>query len=209
MKLAFTLLLLLTNLIRPTFACCGADNAWSINAAFGSAFYNNLPLENNQTNATGRLSLGFWLSTTDYFQLSLEGGIQNGNSMRLHFPKECIDVLGGIPIEVQLKPMLDLLLGLKTETFEAIPLFTWIKGGIVYQQLHIDRDSIPDLKKISPELMAGFGYKINEQASLHLGYQYIRGNTPQLIIYPETESAKLRHIPSRQAVLLGFSFNFL
>ncbi len=208
MKHLFAFILILLSFTNPTFACCGIDNAWMVNGDFGLTLYRDLPNDTGQTNATGRLSLGHVLLRQDFFQWGLEAGIQNGNTMRFSFPQDSIDFLGGIPVEVQLKPMLDLLLNVKTETFESIPLFTWAKGGLVYQQLHIDRNFIKGVKKIAPEFLAGIGYELNEHAAIRLGYQYIGGSKPQLSINSDLETGVIRNIPARQAVLLGFSLNF-
>ncbi len=208
MKQLLAWFLIVVGFSNTTFACCGINNAWIINGDFGQTFYRDLPDDTGQTNATGRLSLGHVVLRQDYFQWGLEAGIQNGNTMRFSFLQDSIDLLGGIPVEVQLKPMLDLLINVKTEPFESIPLFTWAKGGLVYQQLHIDRNFITGVKKIAPELFAGVGYELTEHAAIRLGYQYIGGSKPQLSINSDLETAVIRNIPARQAVLVGFSLNF-
>lgn len=208
MKYLFAIILVSMGFTNPLYACCGINNAWMVNGDFGLSYYSDLPNDTGQTNATGRLSLGHVLLRQDYFQWGLEAGIQNGNTMRFSFPQDEIDFLGGLPIEVQLKPMLDLLINVKTEPFESIPVFTWAKGGIVYQQLHIDRNYIGGVKKFAPEFFAGIGYELTEHAAIRLGYQYVGGSKPQLSINPDLQTGVIRNIPARQAVFLGFSLNF-
>lgn len=189
-----------------SFACCEEDvSHWYLNGAFGYASYAN----HNGHTSLGRLGLGYLLPGAGYFQFGLEGGIQNGHTMRPHFPIASIGALGGVPVELQLKPMLDLLAVVKTIPLDSIPLFAYLKGGVLYQQLHIDRETVSTVRRFTPEVIAGLGYKLNDQASINLSYQYFWGRAPQLAVYEWTQTAILRNIPSRQAVMIGFSFNFL
>ncbi|KTD32207.1 hypothetical protein Lnau_3118 [Legionella nautarum] len=192
-----------------SFACCEEDvSHWYLNGAFGYASYAN----HNGHTSLGRLGLGYLLPGVGYFQVGLEGGIQNGHTMRPYFPVASINALGGVPVELQLKPMLDLLAVVKTVPLDAIPVFGYLKAGALYQQLHIDRETVTPVKRfrgVTPELIVGLGYKLNDQASINISYQYFWGRAPQLVVNELTQTATLRNIPSRQAIMLGFSFNFL
>ena len=180
---------------------------WLVEGAFGMGFYSNVETTNEQ-NAFGRLNLGHGLFNQDYWQLFLVAGIQSGNTFRLNFSKEDIAILGGVPIEAELKPMLDVLIGVKSEALYDFPIYGWLKGGVVYRQLQVDRPSVNDIKAFSPEIQAGLGYQINEKASIHAGYQYIWGNKPTLAVDVGAETGVINNIPSQQAVMLGFAFNF-
>lgn len=196
----------LTTLI---YACCDEqhDTSWTVDGAFGMAFYPNMANHDGQS-AMGRLSLGYALFSDIDAQLNLEAGIQSGNTMRLLLPKESIDVLGGLPIDAKMKPMLDILISAKVLPWSNSPMMMWLKGGITYRQLQLDRDSVPDLSQFSPEIQAGLGYQINQQAAIKLGYQYIFGKQSELIVNPLAEEGVLHHIPMQQALMLGVSFNF-
>ncbi|STX39284.1 hypothetical protein [Legionella feeleii] len=206
MKNAVMLLLTLIILSFKSFAfdedCC---RAWVIDGALGMAFYSGA-VDKDRQSATGRISLGHVLTTQTYWQAAFEAGIQSGNTLSLHFAKEDIDALGGVEIEAELKPILDLLVSLKTETLINFPVFSWIKGGVAYRQFQVDKTAVNNLKDLAPELIAGFGYQINEQAAIHLGYQFIWGQNPQLTVDEVNETATLRHIPVQQSVMLGFSY---
>ena len=184
--------------------CC---NAWFMSGAFGMNTYQDLG-NNQDKRAVGRLGLGKTIYTDTYIKLSLEAGIQSGASQRLTFSKDDIDALGGVPIETQIQPMLDVLFGIKTETFNEVPIFSFIKGGVAYRQMQTDRDDVNNLSLYSPEIQAGFGYRVNEKASITLNYQYVWGEKPTLVVNPISETGILNNIPSQQAVMLGFSFNF-
>lgn len=190
------------------YAFCFEENCkpWIVAGAFGISSFPEL--NPHEFNSVGRLSVGRVLHTQTYWQLGIEAGVQNGSTHRLEFPKEDIDALGGVPIDIELSPMLDFLVSFRTETFQEIPVFTWLKAGVMYRQMKVDRPSVNNLNDFSPEIQAGFGYRINEYATVNLGYQYIWGNKPSLTINPVEETGVLQHIPSQQALMLGFSFNF-
>jgi hypothetical protein len=182
-------------------------NPWSMEAAFGMANYADVTLHDGQT-AIGRLSIGHTLLTKSAWQLSLEAGIQSGNTMRLDLPKESIDALGGVPIQSTMKPLLDVLLGFNAEPISNFPMMIWLKSGVAYRSLQLDRESVPDLTGFAPEIQAGIGYRINQQTTFNIGYQRIWGKKPELTINTLTETGTLHNIPSQQAVMLGFTFNF-
>ena len=183
-------------------------NPWTVDAAFGMAFYPGTTNHDSQT-AIGRLSLGHALFTQPYWQVGIEAGIQSGTSMQLALPKESIDILGGVPIDAEIKPMLDILIGVKTESLGGIPIVAWLKGGAAYRQLRVDRPEVNNLNEYSPEIQVGFGYRINEQTTVNIGYQTIWGKNSALTVNPQTETGVLRYIPAQQAVLVGLSFKFL
>lgn len=208
MKQKIILLLTLMNLTGLTYAYNETHfKPWTVNAAFGMGHTPDMTNNDGQS-AVGRFSLGRTLFTNPYWQADIEAGIQSGNTQRLALSKESIDVLGGVPISAQIKPLLDVLIGLETEPMGGFPLIAWMKGGVAFRQLQVDRVEVNDVQAYSPEIQAGFGYRINEQATITMGYQTIWGKKPILTVNSETETGVLHHIPAQQAVLIGFSFNF-
>ncbi len=209
MKQKIILLLTLMNLTGLTYA----DNEthfkpWTVNAAFGMEHTPDM-INNDGQSAVGRFSLGRTLFIKPYWQADIEAGIQSGTTARLALPKDSIDVLGGVPISAQMKPLLDVLIGFKTEPLGSFPLIAWMKGGVAFRQLQVDRIEVNDVQAYSPEIQAGLGYRINEHATITMGYQTIWGKKPILTVNSETETGVLHHIPAQQAVLIGCSFNFI
>lgn len=189
-----------------------ADNAtikkpWTIEATFGLADYTHAYQHDGQS-TMGRMSIGHLLLVKPSWQSGFEIGIQTGNTMRLDLPKDAIDILGGMPIQASMKPLLDLMLNVKAEPLAYFPMVVWLKSGVAWRNLQLDRTSVPDLNEFSPEIQLGFGYRINKQAAVNMGYQYILGKKPELTVDPFMATGVLHNIPSQQAVTIGFSFNF-
>lgn len=204
------LVLIITMFITSLSYAYNADdvNPWTIDAAFGLSHFDKVNRNDGNT-AVGRLSLNYAFWTDPFYQLSIETGIQSGNTMLLVFSKDTIDALGGVAIEAKIKPILDGMLVLKTKPLGNLPILAWVKGGMAYRQLQIDSHAVNDINQWSPELQAGFGYRITEQTIINLGAQYIFGKAPELKVNPLTESGILRNIPAQTAVMLGVSFSFL
>lgn len=180
---------------------------WTIEALFGLADYSHA-LQRDGQSTMGRMSIGHLLLAKPSWQLGFETGIQTGNTMRLDLPKEAIDILGGIPIQAEMKPLLDLMLSVKAEPLTYFPMVVWLKSGVAWRNLQLDRTSVPDLSKFSPEIQLGFGYRISKQATVNMGYQYILGKKPELTVNSFNATGVLHNIPSQQAITIGFSFNF-
>ena len=124
-------------------------------------------------------------------------------------PKESIETLGGVPLEVTIKPLIDVLISFKTEPVTSYPIVTWLKGGVAYRQLQLDHESVNDLNEFSLEIQVGFGYRINEQATFNIGYQAILGKQTIISVDAQTETGVLRYLPAQHAILIGFSFGFM
>jgi hypothetical protein len=184
-----------------------SSNRWFVDGALGMSYTDNITNKTNQT-AIGRLSLGTTLLSLTTWSADAEIGVQSGSTFRLAFPKESIDALGGVPIEVTIQPFLDVLGGLKVKPWTNLPMELWFKGGLAYRMMQTDRDEVNDISEVDPELQVGLGYHLTKQATLTLGYQIIFGKKPQLTIKPENESGYLHHVPQQQAFLLGFSYKF-
>ncbi len=186
----------------------GKVSPWKIEADLGQAYYSGAANRDGNT-ALGRLSFGRDLFFTPIGTLGLEIGVQSGNTMRLNMSKEVVNALGGVPIDVQIKPTLDVLIDFQSKQLNPLPLNLWLKGGIAYRSLRVDRESINDILGYSPEFQAGIGYRINTQTTLNLGYQMILGKTPHLSINTELETGVLTHILLQQAILMGISYHFM
>lgn len=186
------------------FAFEGDSPFFSINGAFGVGNYAKATKQEDQ--AIGRLSLSSLLKKGN-LAFGIEGGLQTGNTIRFDFPEEDIFVLGGVPIEVQIKPLLDILLITRIDIPNK-PLFGMLKGGIAYRQMQADRQSVNNVTDVAAEIQAVVGLMISKNASINLSYQYIFGTDPTLKVDPSTESGILSHIPEQQALMLGFSYNF-
>jgi hypothetical protein len=209
MKQKIIMGLILLNMTSLTYAYKETNlNPWTVDAAFGMGFYSGMINHKAQT-AIGRLSFGHALITKPDWQASIEAGIQSGSTEHLALPQESIDVLGGVPIEAEMKPLLDVLMGLKTQPMTGLPIVVWLKGGVSYRQLQIDHLEVNHLTGFSPEIQVGLGYRINEHTTFNMGYQRIWGKQSELTVNPQTETGILRYIPAQQAVLIGFSYSFL
>ena len=197
-------------MILPAFAgnmgpTMDAYHPWSVSGSLGYTVYEDMFRGDGQT-AVGRLAIGRDVHTSHLFTWGLEVGIQNGNTMR-YFPSQAdIDALGGLPIQTTAKPMIDLLVTLKTLSFESTPIFALIKGGAAYRRWQFnDRDSINDKSQIAGEVQAGLGYSISERASLTLSYQGIFGSNPDFNLNAVNATGSVSNIPVQNGVLLGLT----
>ncbi|MFJ1270118.1 hypothetical protein ACD661_16290 [Legionella lytica] len=175
---------------------------WHINASMG--LQSTLDAEaHHGESAIGRLS--FEYMPIQY--LGVELGIQSGNAMRFTADKETIDTLGGVGIEGRIKPMIDVLLTVKSPNISsALPLYATAKAGVAYRQLQLDRESINDVSQTKPEFQAGLGYRANSHLEITLTYQYLCGGNPKIRANPLTESGHISNIPIQRALLLGLTY---
>lgn len=178
-----------------------------VEATFGAAFDATDGWDGNK-DAVGRLNLGSVFFTSQTMQAGLEAGIESGATLHLPFTKEEVAPLGGVEIEATLKPMLDAAFSLRTEPCAEIPMFLSFKAGAVWRRLESDRPSVSGSREVSPLLAAGLGFRLYEQSALYLSYEWIGGQRPQLLVNETSETATIRHVPTRQALLLGFSYFF-
>lgn len=178
-----------------------------VEAAFGAAFDATSSWDGNQ-DAVGRLNLGSVFFTSPTLQAGLEAGIESGTTLHLPFSQEEVAPLGGVELEATLKPMLDVALSLRAEPLVEIPLFLSFKAGAAWRRLQSDRPSVAGSREVSPLLAACLGFRLYEQSALYLSYEWIGGQRPQLVVDEASETATIRHLPSRQALLLGFSYFF-
>ncbi len=176
---------------------------WAVIGSLGWIGYQNSDCD-GQT-AVGRFAIAKDLFNVPYSSFGLELGVQSGNTMHLDVPDSIIDELGGVPIQTTMKPMLDLLATVKVTPPGSL-FFAQFKGGAVYRHWQFDnRNSIPNLSKITAEIQAGIGYPISDLGSLSLLYQGINGGSPNFIVNEACPSGRVSALPIQQGVLLSFS----
>lgn len=179
---------------------------WGISGSFGMAQYNDAYAQDGRS-FIGRLGLEVQYALNDLALIGLESGIQNGNSMRLNVPKTVLDVLGGEPVHVTIKPTIDLLGTLKITPFNS-GIFAYFKGGAAYRHLQVDINEVNDVTQITPELQAGIGFGFNDNNYLYVGYQGLFGKNTNYTVNPDTGKGYIENIPSQNSVLIGVSVMF-
>lgn len=211
------LLFLLSSLSPTSLVFASAQqtlSSWSSIISLGYTNYNHMYSGDGQT-PIGRLAIARNFIDFNCFKFGLEIGYQNGNTMRLDVRQETLDLLGGLPIQSTIKPMLDLLVTTKTPTLGTTPFFAALKGGIAYRRWQFDdRNSINDKSQIAGEVQAGLGYQINNRADLTFYYQGIYDGQPNFKLISEEHNGEYHYsrghvsnIPIQNAVLLSLSFN--
>ena len=187
-------------------ACADCDMPvnWGFSGSLGITHYDSVYNHDGQS-AIGRLSFNAQYLFSDFAALGLEVGVQNGNTMRLDIPKPTLDLLGGEPVSLLVKPMVDLLVSAQITPFEDVGFFGFIKGGVAFRQVQVDRNEVNDLSKTNPELQAGLGYKLNNNLAFHIEYQQVFGGNPDYQVEPLTETASISNIPTQKAVLFGLT----
>lgn len=181
---------------------------WSVIGSIGYTNYQNMYLNDGQT-AVLRLALGRDLFKVNLWTIGLEGGVQNGNTMRLYAPQSTLDILGELPIQTTVKPLIDLLFTLKAPPFSKTPFIPLFKGGLAARRWQFsDRDSINNLSKIGGEVQAGFAYPINKRINLSVLYQGIFGSNPDFQVNAAAETGHVSDIPIQNGVLLSLSAAF-
>lgn len=192
--------------ISHATACTHCDSSlnFGFSGSMGITRYESAYRRDGQS-TLGRLSLNGQYAFTDFFALGLEAGVQNGNTLRLNLSKSTLDSLGGEPVSILVKPLVDLLFTAQIIPFEDNGFFGFVKGGIAYRQAQVDRNEVNDLSKAVAEFQAGFGYKINDNLALQFGYQQIFGGHPNYQVNSLTECATIFNIPTQKGVLMGIS----
>ncbi|HFR9807935.1 TPA: hypothetical protein ACHYN4_000348 [Legionella pneumophila] len=187
------------------FDCKGLR--FGISGSTGATQYHHAYAHDGQS-VLGRLSLEAQYDVSELLSTGLEIGVQNGNTMRLDTPKPTLDVLGGEPVGIVIKPLIDALLTLKVTPFDNPGVFGFVKGGLAYRQLQVDRNEVNDLAKTSAELQVGLGYGMSDNSAFFLGYQHVFGSNPNYQVNPVTETGYIEGIPSQDAILLGLTIVF-
>ncbi len=140
-------------------------------------------------------------------RFGVEVGVQNGNTARLAIPQVTLDAIGGLPPQVTIKPMLDLLATASWQPVESIPVFGLIKPGIAYRRMQVnDRVTFNDLSELAFELQAGLGMHISDKASLSLNYQGVFNGNTTYTINTTTFTGHISNVPVQNGILLSFSY---
>ncbi|MFT4059286.1 MAG: outer membrane beta-barrel protein [Legionella sp.] len=189
---------------KTCFDCSGFY--WGISGSFGGTQYRDAYAQDGRS-FVGRLSLEAQYAMSDLFHLGLESGVQNGNSMRLNIPKSTLDAMGGEPVHIHIKPFVDVLGTVKITPFNS-GFLSFVKAGVAYRHLQVDRNEVNDILRWTPELQAGLGYGFNDHSYFYIGYQHLFGHAVNYQINTETEQGTIENIPTQDAVLIGVSVLF-
>lgn len=183
---------------------------WIFSGSVGYGLFLDMYKNDGQT-ALGRLSVGKEVFKSDEMafgseiSLGLELGVQTGNSMRPGNEQPTLDLFG-LPIQSTLKPTIDFLATLRTNTLENVPLFMQLKAGVAYRHWQFETfESINSISKIAPELQLGVGYLISDMAFITFSYQGIFGGNPDFSVNTTQITGTVINIPSQNALLVGFS----
>ncbi|RUR13356.1 hypothetical protein [Legionella sp. km772] len=196
-----------------------AQLPWSLNGAIGYTWYDNAyhggagadptaqhAIGDGQT-AFGRFAIGKQLGMFNTITLGAELGVQSGNIMRLGISQATMDQLAGLPIQLNVKPMLDLLATASTQPLGQTAVFGVVKAGIAYRRMQIDeRVTVNDLDQVGFELQAGLGMSLSERASLVLLYQGVFNGTTDFTVNTTTSTGHISNIPSQNGVMLNLSY---
>jgi hypothetical protein len=185
------------------------DNAaalWQIEAGMGYVKYRDASSSDGNT-AVGRVALGFTPLHWKNVVMGLEAGVQSGNgSMKIDVAQDVLYQMGGTAISSTVKPMVDLLATLQIPLNNANSVFFTVKGGAAYRQWTFDRDTIPNITQVSPELQAGLGFKISSHAKLVAYYQGIYSGDMDFKAHPINDyssTGSVKNIPTQQGGFLG------
>lgn len=192
---------------------------WSVIGGLGYTWYNfgysggaladpsaQSSIGDGQT-AIGRFAIARDVTRFQSMQLGLELGVQSGNTMRLNIPQSTLTQLGGMPIQANIKPMLDLLATARTEPLMNTPVFGVVKAGVAYRRMQInDRVTVNDLSQLGFEVQAGIGTDITKKAKLSLVYQGIFDGSTNFTVNTTAGTGHVSNIPAQNGVLLNLSY---
>lgn len=157
--------------------------------------------------AFGRFAVARQITHFKFINLGLELGVQSGNTMRLDIPQDTLNLLGGLPIQANIKPMLDLLATATTEPLMNMPVFAVVKAGIAYRRMQInDRVTVNDLSQVGFEVQAGLGTNITDRAKLSLVYQGVFDGNTNFTVNTLVGTGHVSNIPAQNGVLLNLSY---
>ena len=155
-----------------------------------------------------RLSLGVDAYKMEKLPIcfGLEAAVQSGNFMALD--ANWVSGTSALSPESILKPFMDFLVAVNYNFYEKWDLIA--KGGFAYRQLQLtDRHSSADyLAKVNGEFQAGIGYQITKQTRIVALYQGIYSTSDAGTYLTSNDCTGIVHIPTQQAGLIGFDYNF-
>lgn len=179
-----------------------------------SAGYDHYANAVNSDGSTGvaRLALNRRFFRSGRFNFGLEAGIQNGVNMRPVVQENILDTLGGTSVLATIKPVVELLPTISTRFSDNGRFIGFAKLGIAYRSMTFDRDTIPNISKISPDLHLGLASTVYDNISLMVYYRVIFGGNPDinatLFPLPANNLGNAGNIPTQQGILFGMAYSF-
>lgn len=177
---------------------------WSLEIGLGYGKYQNMISSDGKT-VLSRIGFGKEFFRYKSFHAGMEMGVQTGDNARLSIPESTQLLLGGLPVDTVIKPMLDILVRGKLSFPKYTSFYSQVKAGAIWRQWQFTRSSVNDLSKINPELQIGVGWDINRIASLSLSYQHVFGGHPNFEVVSDDCQAHVSAIPSENSIILGLS----
>ena len=178
---------------------------WSITGSLGYAGLNGAYGGQGQS-GVGRLGMGKVLRDYGRSSLGWELGVQNGTTMQLQIPEDTLDVLGGVPITVTVKPLLDLLATWRFTPVSTTAMFGDVKLGAAYRRMDVlIRQTVNNKSQFAGEVQAGLSMPITDVATLSLLYQGIYGAGVNFQANAATETGLISNIPVQNGVLLSLN----
>ncbi len=177
---------------------------WSVTASLGYTSYKYGTDGTGQT-PIGRFAIGKALCDMGQASFGGELGVQNGNTMRLFIDQDALDVLGGLPIEATITPMIDLLATLRVSMSANTPVFLDLKGGLVYRRMYIDRETVNNKFQFGGEFQGGIGMPVADSSTLSILYQGIFGGSLGYSASLPAQTGSIKNIPIQNGILLSLN----
>lgn len=200
-----------TTIRTDNFSFISGTKNWMITASGGYAHYSNAMGSDGST-GLARLALNRTLWRLNGFDFGLEAGIQNGVNLRPIVQQQTLEALGGPAILGTIKPVFELLPTISKQLPYDDCYSAFAKFGIAYRTMTFDRDTIPNISRIAPDLQLGLASEMSENLKLMLYYQVLFGDLPNirssLAPLPANNHGKAENIPTEQGILLGAAYSF-
>lgn len=200
-----------TTVRSNNFSLISGIKNWMLIASAGYEHFANAVSSDGST-GIARLALNRSFFRSGNFDFGLETGIQNGVNIRPVVQENILDALGGTPVLATIKPIIELLPTILRRFSDNSRFIGFAKLGIAYRSMTFDRDTIPNISKISPDLHLGLASTVSDNISLMVYYHVIFGGNPDinatLFPLPANNLGKAANIPTQQGVLLGIAYSF-
>ncbi len=177
---------------------------WSVTASLGYTSYDYAANGEGQT-PVGRFAIGKALCDFGQSSFGLELGVQNGNTMDLFIPQSTLDLLGGLPVNATITPLLDLLATLRISVSSTTPLFVDLKGGAAYRRMNVDRVTVNNKSQFAGEFQGGIGVPITDSSTLSLLYQGVYGGNLGFTVNATSATGHINNIPVQNGILLSLN----
>jgi len=178
---------------------------WSMTGSLGYAGLNGAYGGQGQS-SVGRFAFGKTFHDDGRSSLGFELGVQNGTTMQLFIPEATLEILGGLPVTVTVKPLLDLLATWRFNAMSTTTMFGEVKLGAAYRRMDvINQQAVNNKSQFAGEIQAGLGVPITDVATLSLLYQGIYGADVNFRVNATTETGFISNIPVQNGVLLSLN----